>query len=115
MVASRRGFLAGFTSALLSGSLHAQAPDTAAEQRYEFFSGNVSALSADKVTVGRTILGRPPRRRTFLITADTKVEGDLDLKCRVTVAFVVAQEGDVAKRIIVRTPRSKESLSPKPR
>lgn len=72
---------------------------------YEFFSGEVVELSADRLTVERKVRGKDHQRHTFLITPETKVEGKLSIKTRVTVGFKPGDEGDVAVRVIVR-PRS---------
>lgn len=67
-----------------------------------FFSGNVVELSADRVAVSRTILGKAPEKRTFTITPDTKVEGKMKNRSRVTVRYTRSDEGDVALSILVR-------------
>lgn len=87
--------------------VHAQEPQpqpqTAEEPTQEFYSGIVSEVPEGKVTVVRSILGKQPETRTFLITPTTKVEGKLRAKVRVTVGYKSTDEGDVAVRIIVRT------------
>ncbi|HLJ13205.1 MAG TPA: hypothetical protein VKV15_01825 [Bryobacteraceae bacterium] len=72
-------------------------------ETYLFFSGSVAEFSPEKITVSRVILGKPAEKRTFLITQDTKVEGKLKNKARVTVRFVPKDEGDVATAILVRS------------
>ena len=72
------------------------------EANYEFFSGTVVDLPEGRITVSRTVLGKAPESRTFIITADTKVEGSLKTDARVTVGFKSGEEGDIAVRIIVR-------------
>ncbi len=72
-----------------------------------FFSGNVVEVVAEHVTVSRSILGKTPEKRTFLITPDTKVEGKLKEKSRVTVRYSAGDEGDVALSILVRDRPSK--------
>jgi hypothetical protein len=67
-----------------------------------FFSGTVVSNSPDRVTVARTIQGKNPERRTFIINAGTTIEGHLKQNSRVTVRFAVSEEGDVALSIIVR-------------
>ena len=67
-----------------------------------FFSGTVVEHGSDRVTVSRTIQGKSPERRTFLITSSTTVEGNLKENSRVTVRFVTSENGDVALSIIVR-------------
>ncbi len=79
------------------------------EPKYtDTFSGPIIELSADKVTVSRSILGKPAETRTFWIKPDTRVEGRLRLKVRVTVGFVSGDEGDVARLIVVRTAQKQE-------
>ena len=56
-----------------------------------------------RITVSRSILGKPAEKATFLIKADTKVEGNLRMRARVTVGYVVSDEGNVARLIVVRT------------
>ncbi len=67
-----------------------------------FFAGNVLEFSGEKITITRTVLGKT-QKRAFRITPDTKVEGRLRPKVRVTVGYVTDDDGDVAMRIIVRT------------
>jgi hypothetical protein len=76
-----------------------QDPDQKADQ---FFSGNVLEFGADRVVVERQVLGKSNEKRTFVITASTRIEGELQRNARVTVRFVSAEEGDVAVSIIVR-------------
>ncbi len=75
-----------------------------------FFSGTVMEIAADHVTVSRTILGKPAERRTFKITEQTKVEGKLKAKSRVTVRYAATDEGDVALSILVRERDQKSEL-----
>lgn len=74
--------------------------------RGEFFSGTITALTDDKITVSRTVLGKS-EARTFVITTDTRVEGKLRVKVRVTVRFATEDETDRALHIIVRTTQKK--------
>ncbi len=67
------------------------------------FSGPVLELSAVKITVSRSILGQPAEKRTFLIKSDTRIEGRLRVRAKVTVGFVNTDEGDIARLIVVRT------------
>jgi hypothetical protein len=81
----------------------------AAEQSHsEFFSGVVTSLSDDKITVFKTVLGKNSETRTFLITPDTRVEGKLRLKARVTVRYAREEEGERALHIIVRNSSQKK-------
>ena len=45
-----------------------------------FFSGTVADMSEEKVTVSRTVLGKAPENRTFVINSETKVEGKIKQK-----------------------------------
>src|SRR5260370_1419905 len=72
------------------------------EPQYEdTFSGPIVELSSEKITVSRSILGKPAEKRTFWIKQDTKVEGKLRVKTKVTVGFVTSDDGDVARLIVV--------------
>ena len=87
---------------LTGWAITAQEPPPPSDANYEFVSGTVTELSPGRIVVNRTVLGKPPEDRTFLITAETKVEGKLAPQARVTVGFKPSEEGDVAKHIIVR-------------
>ena len=75
------------------------------------FSGPIAELTQDKITVSRSILGKPPEKRTFWIKPETRVEGKLKLRAKVTVGFISSEEGDIATLIVVRaaTPPKKPS------
>lgn len=94
-----------FSLALSLGGMPAcaQDPPPTAEPDHEFVSGAVTDLSPGRIVVNRAVIGKPPEDRTFLITADTKIEGALKIGARVTVGFTSSEEGDVAVRIIVRS------------
>ncbi|HUS08052.1 MAG TPA: hypothetical protein VMZ52_17250 [Bryobacteraceae bacterium] len=77
------------------------------ESTNEFFSGTVADLQPGKIIISRAVLGKPAEDRSFLITPETKIEGKLKAKVRVTVGFKASDEGDVAVRIIVRAPQRK--------
>jgi len=74
----------------------------------ETFSGPIVELEADRITVSRSILGKPAERRSFWIKTDTKIEGHLRMKVKVTVGFVTTDDGDVARLIVVRPPPTKK-------
>lgn len=84
------------------GSANKQETPTPEADVDSFFSGFVTDHSAAKITVSRVVLGRPAEKRTFLITHQTKVEGKLKNKARVTVRFASTDDGDVATAILVR-------------
>ncbi|HEV2690818.1 MAG TPA: hypothetical protein VGV35_19815 [Bryobacteraceae bacterium] len=76
------------------------------EPKYDdTFSGTIVELSASKLAVSRSILGRPPEKRTFEIQPDTRIEGKLRLKLKVTVGFVTTTDGDDVARLIVARPK----------
>jgi hypothetical protein len=80
------------------------------EPKYdETFSGSIVALSADKITVSRSILGKPAEKRTFSMRSDTRVEGKLRIRAKVTVGFVTADEGDIARLVVVRNGQKSSS------
>lgn len=82
----------------------AQAPEAQTVK----FSGTVAELSTEQVTVVRNTAGAKPERRTFLIRPETRVEGKLHVKARVTVGFVTTDDGDVAHLIVVRPTQPKK-------
>jgi len=96
-----------FLSPVPSVTVKAQAAAPAEQPRTEFFSGVVTALTADQITVFKTVLGKNSETRTFLITPETRIEGKLRLKSTVTVRYTRAEEGDRAVHIIVRTSQKK--------
>jgi hypothetical protein len=78
--------------------------DAKSEPAYEeTFSGTIVELSATKITVSRSILGKPAEKRTFLVKSDTRIEGKLRMHAKVTVGFDSPDDGDVARLVVVRT------------
>lgn len=76
-------------------------PPNKSEPAYDdTFAGPIVEISATKVTVSRTVLGKT-EKRAFLIKPDTRIEGKLRVKVKVTVGFVTTDEGDVARLIVV--------------
>jgi hypothetical protein len=98
--------LAGALSAIRVGAQERELskPDSQKnEPKYDdTFSGSILELTTSKITVSRSILGKQPERRTFLINADTRIEGKMRVKLKVTIGFVVSDDGDVARLIVVR-------------
>lgn len=72
------------------------------EVKLAFFSGTVTEFSETKLTVLREVMDRDPEERTFVINAETKIEGTLKSKVRVTVGYAEEEQAHVAVRIIVR-------------
>lgn len=105
-------FAAGAILLLLSPTASSAAPaqDAAASEpkpKPDYFSGTVTVLDEEKVTVLKTVLGKTSETRTFLITKETRIEGKLKLKARVTVRYTHDDEADRALHIIVRTLQKK--------
>ena len=69
----------------------------------DIFSGTVTKLTADSVTVVRKVPGHAAVTRDFVRDEQTKVEGKLRERVRVTVRFKAGEDtGFVAVYIIVR-------------
>lgn len=66
-----------------------------------FFAGTVSQYSAETLIVGRTVRGKA-ESRTFIVTPQTKIDGKLAVKVRVTVRYITDDDGDTATLIVVR-------------
>jgi hypothetical protein len=75
-----------------------QQPDPAKE--IEFFSGEVVEITADRIEVVRTALGKSETRR-FTINEETKLEGTPKKGSRVTVGYN-EKSPEIATRVIVR-------------
>ena len=74
----------------------------AAVNKDNFFAGTVTESTAVKLTVSRVVRGKA-QKRSFKVNPDTKVDGKLRVKVRVTVQYVSDDEGDTAMRVVVRT------------
>ena len=69
----------------------------------DIFSGTVTELTAESVTVTRTALVRDSVKRTFVLDSQTVVEGKLKEKARVAVRYSSDENGQLhAIHIIVR-------------
>ena len=69
----------------------------------DIFSGTVTKLTDESVTVVRQVAGHEAVTRQFMRGAATKVEGKLREKIRVTVRYKAGEDGAfVAVYIIVR-------------
>ena len=105
-------FVARFV-ALLAIALATSAGAPAVSQEAEtkppenFFAGTVEIYTAQKLTVSRAVLGKT-EKRDFKITAETKVEGKLSTKVRVTVRYDSGEDGEIATLIVVRTEEKKK-------
>ncbi len=69
----------------------------------EIFSGTVTRLTDQSLTVVRRIAGKAPVSRDFIRNAATTVEGKLRTRARVTVRYRAGESGEfIAIHIIVR-------------
>jgi hypothetical protein len=81
----------------------APAPSPKKPPANDIFSGTVTELTADSVTVLRTALVREAVKRTFVLDSQTVVEGNLRVKARVSVRYMADDAGQFhALHIIVR-------------
>jgi len=108
VVLTRRGLvcLIGAPFVLAISLLAAEPEQTPQEESepisYEFFSGTVTELQPGKLTVLRTLPGKSPEKHTFILKPDTRIEGRLKTRARVTVGYISTDEGYVALRVVVR-------------
>lgn len=94
--------------ACVSAGASPQQEEPPPEPGYDFVSGTVMDLPPGRIIVNRAVPGKPAENRTFQITPETKIEGKLRTKVRVTVGFRAGEEGEpAAVRIIVRNPPRK--------
>ena len=68
-----------------------------------FFAGIVMESTPEKITVGRTVRGQA-ESRSFRVTPQTRIDGKMAARVRVTVRYIAADDGDTATMIIVRPP-----------
>ena len=70
----------------------AHAGDSKSEPKYDqTFSGPIVEM------------GKPAEKRTFSIKPDTRIEGKLKVRVKVTVGYVTTDDGDVARLVVVRS------------
>lgn len=83
--------------------------DNQHEPKYDqTFSGPVIELTATKITVSRSILGKR-EKRSFLLQSDTRIEGKLRMHVKVTVGYISTDDGDVARLVVVRAKTTSKS------
>jgi hypothetical protein len=87
---------------LVAMSVFAQ-QDNSPKKEDAFFAGTVASWDAQKIIVSRSVAAKT-EQRTFRMNADTKVEGKLRAKVRVTVRYISDEDGDIATLIVVRAP-----------
>lgn len=81
-----------------------QAPATKSTAEGNIFSGTVTAVAPDRITVVRKVPAKADESRDFAIDKVTKVEGRLRVNARVSVRFKAGDDGvSHALHIIVRT------------
>ena len=92
-----------FGAAPPSGAAWAQAKTAPRDQ---MFSGVVTAIDESSLTAIRT--GSTKESKAFVLTPDTKFEGPAArVNSRVTIRYITTDQGNVARRIIVRGPAKK--------
>jgi hypothetical protein len=70
----------------------------------QFFAGQVVEADAEHVKVSRTLFGRAPETRVFVLDGKTKTpKGGIKPKTRVTVRYEHLPEHDLALEIQVRS------------
>jgi hypothetical protein len=107
VVAWLLGVLVAFGLGIVHPTVQAQEQPSAGQPAEQYYSGTITQLDRESVTVYRTVLGSNASSRSFRITDSTKIEGKLRAKARVTVRYITRDEGDEAVYILVRTARRK--------
>ncbi len=72
-----------------------------------FFAGTVTRVHPGKNHRSRASSCGTTEKRSFRVTPDTKCEGKLKAKVRVTVRYVSTDDGETAELIIVRSQQKK--------
>jgi len=81
-----------------------QPPGSKSTTEGDIFSGTVTAVAADKITVVRKVPAKADESRDFAVDQGTKVEGRLRVNARVSVRFKTGDDGLAhAMRVIVRS------------
>ena len=91
--------VARFLSTALIAALAAQSQST--KKVDTFFAGTVTEITDDAVVISRTVQ-KKTEQRTFQLTEDTKIEGKLRTRVRVTVRYTADEDGYTATLIVVR-------------
>jgi hypothetical protein len=93
------------TIAIIPAAPPAQAPGQSPKKTpaTPYFSGTVTDFKPDSITVVRKPPAKDPITRTFLLDANTTIEGTIRTRARVTVRYSAAGNGAFrAIHIIVR-------------
>jgi len=72
-----------------------------------FFAGIVTVYDPEQITISRAVLGKT-EKRSFRLTSETRVEGKLRVRVRVTVRYITDEDGDTATLIVVRASQTKK-------
>ncbi len=92
----------------LSGWAPAQQSTPQEKKPDAFFSGTVTESTPERISVSRRISGRQ-EKRTFRVTPETRIEGKLQARVRVTVQYITAEDGSsTATRIVVHSAAPKK-------
>lgn len=94
---------------IVGGSVVAGQQDSVPPRKPDaFFAGSIAESTAERIVVSRKVSGKT-EKRTFRVTPDTKVEGKLRMKVRVTVQYTSGDDDeDVATLIVIRPPQPKK-------
>ena len=96
-------FVSSAVLILAQNAEHPTAPQP--PPRPQFFAGTVTDLDDQHVTISRSLVGKAPETRTFMINGKTKLnKSALKVQARVTVRYQHLPEGDVALEIQMRPP-----------
>jgi len=69
----------------------------------QFFTGLVTAIDDESLTVSRAATGKNSSTKTFVVNEATRFEGGKpQVRARVTVRYVTNEDGDLAVHVILR-------------
>jgi hypothetical protein len=69
----------------------------------QFFTGVVTAIDDESLTVSRAASGKNSATKTFVVTEATRFEGGKpQVRSRVTVRYITTEDGDQAVHVILR-------------
>jgi hypothetical protein len=80
----------------------AQPPPAQSGPKHLLFGGTVTQLDSQHITVSRTLPGKNPEHRTFMITGKTRMSRAVKLRSLVTVRYRHLPDGDVALEVQLR-------------
>ena len=93
----------GIPAGLFSQPPPQQTPAEKSRPAANIFSGTITQLTDDSITVVRKVIGREAVTRSFTRDSETTVEGILKVKARVAVRYRLAEGGTFAAvHVIVR-------------